>query len=240
MSHSETGARCHSRSHRQAPSHVGVWICGNRREWAGEGGARSRGTAKEATTSHPRAAGFSALVQALIEADIGLFPFLEYARALRGFRCPSPVSEESTLPAGAARVNEPRSPAMRAVLSNLRSRKTISAREDEVARDIGLSPSHLGRLLRRESGMSFREWRIALVMKAAVVLVARSDDQVAQIAYHFGYAASNVSQFTTDFGRFFGMCPTAFRKMALASPDREVNRSLRRRWVRFDGPWQGR
>ena len=51
-------------------------------------------------------------------------------------------------------------------------------------------------------------------MKDAARELDESDGQVAQVAYHFGYQPENVSQFTRDFRRVFGMCPTAFRALA--------------------------
>jgi AraC-like DNA-binding protein len=109
---------------------------------------------------------------------------------------------------------EPHTGALRDAVTKLEALNSVATREEEISDQVGLSAAHLGRMLRRETGMSFRDWRLALVMRDAAKLILADGDRVAQVAYTLGYEPSNVSQFTRDFHRFFGLCPSAFRQAA--------------------------
>jgi AraC-like DNA-binding protein len=83
--------------------------------------------------------------------------------------------------------------------------------EERLATEVGLSPSHLGRLLRSETGCSFRRWRQAVVMLAGIRRLCESDEQIAQIAYGLGY--EHPTQFSREFRDTFGTSPREFRRV---------------------------
>lgn len=91
-------------------------------------------------------------------------------------------------------------------------------READLARELGIDAAHLGRLLRAETGLTFRQWRWALRLRGAVVPLVDSDEQIAQIAYRLGY--DSPAQFDREFRRIFGVTPTGFRRVVrgLLSP----------------------
>ncbi len=85
--------------------------------------------------------------------------------------------------------------------------------EEEIAKDCNIDPAHLGRLLRTKTGLSFREWRRAFVLKAAVHYLADGDEQVKQIACRrLGF--EHESQFDREFRDIFGVTPTEFRRLS--------------------------
>jgi AraC-like DNA-binding protein len=71
-------------------------------------------------------------------------------------------------------------------------------------------------VLRVDTDLTFRQWRWAILMRAAVRQLATSDDHVRQIAFAIGY--EHPSQFDRDFSRVFGMSPLQFRKLAQGAP----------------------
>jgi len=87
--------------------------------------------------------------------------------------------------------------------------------ERYLAREVGLSPSHLGRLLRWETGRSFREWRQAVVILAGIRRLCESDEQIAQIAYGLGY--EHPTQFGREFREMFGTSPRELRRMLVGA-----------------------
>jgi AraC-like DNA-binding protein len=78
-------------------------------------------------------------------------------------------------------------------------------------RAVGVSASHLTRLFRRQTGLSLREWQSARRMQRAVLLLARSEEFVSQVAYALGYA--DTSRFSHECQRTFGLCPRRFREV---------------------------
>jgi FixJ family two-component response regulator/AraC-like DNA-binding protein len=98
----------------------------------------------------------------------------------------------------------------------------VRLREHSLAAELGVDPSHLGRLLRCHTGRGFREWRRAFAMKQGILQLGSPDLQIAQIAYAVGF--EHPSQFDREFRQMFGLTPTAFRRLlhTLHLPSRDV------------------
>jgi transcriptional regulator GlxA family with amidase domain len=85
----------------------------------------------------------------------------------------------------------------------------------QLASWLGLHPSHFGRLFKSATGIRFREWRRAQLVKEAVSLLAGSDEQVAQVAYGLGYV--HATQLSRDFRSVIGLSPRAFQRLTVSS-----------------------
>lgn len=84
--------------------------------------------------------------------------------------------------------------------------------ESAIATRIGVSASHLGRVLTATTRVRFRQWRSIIRMKRAASAVLASDEQFAQIAYRVGFEYP--TQFSREFRAFFGISPRVFRSLA--------------------------
>ncbi len=93
-------------------------------------------------------------------------------------------------------------------LENLQHQWTIEAMADAVK----LSPSHLQKLFKTETGMPpiayLREKRLE---KACALLEAEDWEQINQIGKQVGMP--NDSHFTRDFKKKYGVTPTEYRKI---------------------------
>jgi AraC-like DNA-binding protein len=88
-------------------------------------------------------------------------------------------------------------------------------REAELAGELAVDPAHLGRLLRKQTGLGFREWRLGIRMRLAVSALATSDDPVKCVAHHSGFGGT--PQFDRAFQRLFAMTPGEFRRIVYAA-----------------------
>jgi AraC-like DNA-binding protein len=101
-------------------------------------------------------------------------------------------------------------------------RRVLAMIESGVAYNIGdlavqfhLSPSHLQRLFKRQTGMRMGEWLIALRLQKAAYLLANSYLSVKEIARSAGY--EHVSSFIRAFERRYVLPPTRYRERADAT-----------------------
>lgn len=83
-------------------------------------------------------------------------------------------------------------------------------REATLAREFGIDPAHLGRLMRRATGLGFREWSLGIRMRLAVRALAETDVPVKCVAQESGFTST--AQFDRGFRRLFGMTPGDFRR----------------------------
>jgi AraC-like DNA-binding protein len=83
-------------------------------------------------------------------------------------------------------------------------------REATLAREFGIDPAHLGRLMRRATGLGFREWSLGIRMRLAVRALAETDSPVKIVALESGFTST--AQFDRGFRRLFGMTPGEFRR----------------------------
>ncbi|QUL57167.1 helix-turn-helix domain-containing protein [Paenibacillus tritici] len=81
---------------------------------------------------------------------------------------------------------------------------------DEMARRLGLNPTHFSRLFRIETGLTFIEYVTKMKMERARDLLNQTNLTVVEIAEQLGY--DNVSYFIKLFRNFSGMTPAEFRK----------------------------
>jgi AraC-like DNA-binding protein len=91
---------------------------------------------------------------------------------------------------------------------------SLSARE--VARQAGVSPRHLGRLMRQATGTTLGEYVLWARLQLAAHLLRRSDLAVKDVAARCGYP--DVHHFTRVFSRHMGAPPAAYRRGAGPAP----------------------
>ena len=84
----------------------------------------------------------------------------------------------------------------------------------DLAAQLHLSPSHLQRLFKRETGVLMGEWLIALRLQQPAYLLANSYLSVKEIARSTGY--EHVSSFIRAFERKYVLTPTRYRERAAA------------------------
>jgi AraC-like DNA-binding protein len=84
----------------------------------------------------------------------------------------------------------------------------------DLAAQLHLSPSHLQRLFKRETGVRLGEWLIAQRLQEAAYLLANSYLSVKEIAGSAGY--EHVSSFIRAFERRYVLTPTRYRERANA------------------------
>jgi two-component system response regulator YesN len=85
----------------------------------------------------------------------------------------------------------------------------------ELAAQLHLSPSHLQRLFKRETGVRMGAWLMALRLEKAAYLLANSYLSVKEIARSAGY--EHVSSFIRAFEHRYVLCPTRYRERAEAT-----------------------
>ncbi|KAF1027638.1 MAG: HTH-type transcriptional regulator NimR [Burkholderia plantarii] len=78
---------------------------------------------------------------------------------------------------------------------------------DVLAGDVALSPRHLARLFRGETGMSVAAWRQQLRLSMSLVLLA-TGTSVTQAAYQVGYRSPTT--YAATFKRAFGVAPSQY------------------------------
>jgi DNA-binding response OmpR family regulator/AraC-like DNA-binding protein len=88
--------------------------------------------------------------------------------------------------------------------------------EDDLASALGMGTAALGRLVKRKTGVGFREWRRACRVRRAIRELVTKPEQVAQIAYHVGL--KHGSELDRDFHEMFGLTPREFRRLSQGLP----------------------
>ena len=82
----------------------------------------------------------------------------------------------------------------------------------DLATQLHLSPSHLQRMFKHETGLRMGEWLTAFRLQQAAYLLANSYLSVKEIARSVGY--EHVSSFIRAFERKYVLTPTRFRERA--------------------------
>jgi AraC-like DNA-binding protein len=88
----------------------------------------------------------------------------------------------------------------------------------DLATQLHLSPSHLQRLFKQETGLRMGEWMATFRLQKAAYLLANSYLTVKEIARAAGY--EHVSSFIRAFERKYVLTPTRFRERADARADK--------------------
>jgi AraC-like DNA-binding protein len=84
----------------------------------------------------------------------------------------------------------------------------------QIAREMHVSPFHLGRIFRERTGFGVHEYRDQLRLRFALDRVLERDVTLSALAFELGYASH--SHFTDSFRRVFGVPPSAVRPSARA------------------------
>ncbi len=95
---------------------------------------------------------------------------------------------------------------MRIIKENLDNQE-LSA--EKLAEEVGYTRPHLGRKLKKLTGMSTREFIRDIRMKTAADLLSRSRHSISEVADAVGYAS--LSSFSAEFKDIFGMSPIEYR-----------------------------
>ena len=95
---------------------------------------------------------------------------------------------------------------------------------DDVGRAVHVSPFHLARLFRRESGLTIHQYRHRLRLRAALTRIADGATNLSSLALELGF--SSHSHLTDAFRVAFGMPPGECRKSLDVRRFREMSRDL--------------
>lgn len=162
------------------------------------------------------------IVLALIAEQTSVPDFLAAAAALRQYLATAEMPGTSSLGApgpGAAALPSaaPGDPRVDAAVGRLQRAGPACLRlhELEIARELCVDPAHLGRLLRRHTGWTFRQWRFGICLRAACRGLAKSGAQIKAIARDCGFASSE--QLAKTFRKTMGLTPTECRRMLVGA-----------------------
>ena len=97
---------------------------------------------------------------------------------------------------------------VRKILRAVESGNTFTVRD--LATEVHLSPSHLQRLFKHQTGVSIGGWLHEQRLQRAAHLLTNSYMSVKEIAYTLGY--EHASSFVRAFGRRFAQAPAHYRK----------------------------
>lgn len=87
---------------------------------------------------------------------------------------------------------------------------------DDVAREVPVSPYHLIRLFRQETGMTLHRYRTHLRLRVSLDRLARRDEPIAAVARSLGF--SSHSHFSDRFRAVFGISPSDVRGPSSPAP----------------------
>ncbi|MET7432939.1 MULTISPECIES: GlxA family transcriptional regulator [Streptomyces] len=158
------------------------------------------------------------LALALIEEDLGADTAREVARHLVVFLArPGGQSQFSVR----SRVRHPRTPPVRAVLDRVTEDPAGDHTLESLARRAGVSPRHLTRLFRAETGTSPARFVEQVRLEAACTLLVSGTDAMDTVARHAGFGSPETMR--RVFQRELGVTPGAYRdrfSTTAASPHR--------------------
>lgn len=110
--------------------------------------------------------------------------------------------------------------------------------QEDLARDVGLSPHQLSEAFRDITGMTMPQWILQRKMAMAAELLLEGTLAVKEVSHRLGYA--HVSTFTTAFSRHYGCPPASYRNSLvsrhfLPGPDHDMPCNLRLAEFRGEG-----
>ncbi|SEQ92132.1 AraC-type DNA-binding protein [Lachnospiraceae bacterium NE2001] len=82
---------------------------------------------------------------------------------------------------------------------------------EELAEKVGLNPSYLATLFKKETGRTFGTYLTDVRIKTSQALLVRTDYTYSQIAYSIGFCSQ--SHFTATFRKYTGYTPKEYRKI---------------------------
>ncbi|MGC3002663.1 GlxA family transcriptional regulator [Streptomyces sp. G35A] len=146
------------------------------------------------------------LTLALIEEDLGADAARAVARHLVVFLArPGGQSQFSVR----SRAGRPNTPALRAVLDLVTENPAAGHTLDSLARHVGISPRHLTRLFRAETGTSPARFVEQVRLEAARTLLVTGTDALDAVARHCGFGSAETMR--RVFRRELGVTPGAYR-----------------------------
>ncbi|MEU8953238.1 GlxA family transcriptional regulator [Streptomyces sp. NPDC048518] len=104
---------------------------------------------------------------------------------------------------------EARHPVVRQVMDRVGTDPAAPHSLESLARDVGVSARHLGRLFRRETGMTTGRYLESVRLEAAQALLEAGNDTVEQVAEESGLGSSETMR--RVFQHTLGTSPTAYR-----------------------------
>jgi AraC-like DNA-binding protein len=150
---------------------------------------------------------------ALADPELSLEGFIGCARALRAvLQTPAvPIGAQDLLSIVRAASLQPLTPRHDAVLRALEILRGHPMRwlEEALADEVGVSRAHFGRLVHKDTGFEYRDFLRSVLMKAAVVEVLTTDEQIAQIAYRLRLHPGELDR---EFNEIFGCSPRELRR----------------------------
>jgi methylphosphotriester-DNA--protein-cysteine methyltransferase len=165
----------------------------------------------------------NALAQTAVNSGpLTLWSFLACAEALKTAmepHAPSPVEQaakaRTVLDRAVQRRQMPLHVRVEAVTAMLHSRPWRATHQlgvEAFASEVGGDSGHLGKLLKRQTGWYFHEWRRSPRIKEGVKELVTTSEHVDQIAWHrLGYY--HRQQFSRDFRDTAGVSPKRFREL---------------------------
>jgi methylphosphotriester-DNA--protein-cysteine methyltransferase len=87
-------------------------------------------------------------------------------------------------------------------------------READLARELNIDPAHLGRCLRTQTGLGFRDWYLAVTLRAVLPPLICTDQPLKSIAEDPALGALGTRQLTRSIVKTFGLSPGALRRRA--------------------------
>lgn len=90
-------------------------------------------------------------------------------------------------------------------------------KESDVAEQIGVSPEHLSRLFKSETGFSFSEYVMKVKIETAAKMLEFTDLSVSQLASQLAF--SSQSHFSLMFKKYMGMTPSMYRSTRIRKLD---------------------
>lgn len=154
----------------------------------------------------------STALRRLVNTDTGIREFMKAALSLKiqlGLDQRHGAGAVSTrplvLPAAAATVGF-------AAVERLEAAWRLGVRLTEriLARELHTDRSELGRRIRLDTGLTYRQWRRGLAVQPVLRELITTNEQVAQIAFHCGY--EHPSQLDREFRMLMGVSPSEFRR----------------------------
>jgi AraC-like DNA-binding protein len=99
-------------------------------------------------------------------------------------------------------------PAIALIATNFRERVDLAA----AARVCHLSPSHFGRVFKREHGVTFSRYLVQYRIRRACDLLAAPGVSVKEVGFGVGF--NDLAYFSRTFRRCVGVCPTQYQSGA--------------------------
>ncbi|RCL24726.1 AraC family transcriptional regulator [Pseudomonas sp. AFG_SD02_1510_Pfu_092] len=196
------------------PPSRGVWMpCGQVHaiRCVGDVKMRSVFVRTDTTVQLPvqsKAIAISPLLSELIKASVAFTgPFAEDSREARVMRLI--LDEICVLPTLPLKLSQPADKRLQAICSALQARPDDNASVADWGRQLGVDERTIQRLFRRETGMTFGQWRQQARLMQALERIALGE-RIIDVAGALGY--DSPSAFASMFKRQFGTTPSQFFK----------------------------